>query len=291
MNARSVAAAILGFAAVWATSAAHAQEPDAPRLAAPNARGVAMGHAHYVVADVAAERAFWVALGGTPSADARGESVRFPGVLILLTRGEAQSGGAVLDHLAFRVASLVPLVAKGMELRTTPQYPGVATVLLPSGERVELFDDQVATNIGFELAPGADDPVARRHNEPLTRPVVTHHLHFYVPEDQVLAARDWYVRHFGATPGKRWRYDAADLPGINLNFSAAPEPRAPTRGRTLDHIGFEIANLEAFCARLAADGVLLSEPYRKLESGLGVAFLTDPWGVTIELTEGLDRME
>jgi hypothetical protein len=115
-------------------------------------------------------------------------------------------------------------------------------------------------------------------------------VHFYLPEDQVLAARDWYVRLFGATPGKRWRYDAADLPGMNLNFSAAAEPQAPTRGRALDPIGFEVVGLEAFCAKLEAAGVAFDQAYRRLPSGLGLAFLTDPWGTYIELTEGLEDL-
>ncbi len=37
--------------------------------------------------------------------------------------------------------------------------------------------------------------------------------------------------------------------------------RAPTKGRTLDHIGFEIAGLEAFCKRLEASGIKFDEPY------------------------------
>ncbi len=87
--------------------------------------------------------------------------------------------------------------------------------------------------------------------------------------------------------GKRWLYDPVDLPGINFNFAAAPAAQAPTRGRRLDHIGFEIANLEAFCKTLEAAGIELDRPYAKLPSGFGLAFLTDPWGTYIELTEGL----
>jgi catechol 2,3-dioxygenase-like lactoylglutathione lyase family enzyme len=262
------------------------------QLAAPNTAGVAMGHVHYVVEDVVANRDFWVSLGGNAAPYARGEIVRFPGVMILLSQGAAEGGseGSVVNHVAFRVASLAPFAEKGIALRTTPQYPGIASVLSPEGERIELFDDQVATNIGFELAPGVDDPVAERHNEPLAAPVVTHHVHFYLPEDQVLAARDWYVRHFGATPGKRWRYDAADLPGMNLNFSAAAEPQVPTRGRMLDHIGFEVVGLEAFCAKLEASGIVFDQPFRRLPTGLALAFLTDPWGTYIELTEGLEDL-
>jgi catechol 2,3-dioxygenase-like lactoylglutathione lyase family enzyme len=55
----------------------------------------------------------------------------------------------------------------------------------------------------------------------------------------------------------------------------------------LDHIGFEVTNLEAFCKALEAKGVRFDRPYGKLPSGFGLAFLTDPWGTYIELTEGL----
>ena len=48
---------------------------------------------------------------------------------------------------------------------------------------------------------------------------------------------------------------------------------------------------EAFCKKLDAMGVKLTKPYAKVEKmNLGVAFLTDPWGTSIELTEGLDKV-
>ncbi len=59
----------------------------------------------------------------------------------------------------------------------------------------------------------------------------------------------------------------------------------------MDHIGFEVRNLEAFSKRLEAAGIRFDVPYRKIPSlGLAVAFFTDPWGTYIELTEGLDRL-
>jgi hypothetical protein len=94
---------------------------------------------------------------------------------------------------------------------------------------------------------------------------------------------------FGGVPGKRSNYQAVDLPGINLNFSGQATPQAPTKGRMLDHIGFEIKNLEAFCGRLEMRGVKLDRPYTKGQDGIGTAWLTDPWGTSIELTEGLNR--
>jgi catechol 2,3-dioxygenase-like lactoylglutathione lyase family enzyme len=110
-----------------------------------------------------------------------------------------------------------------------------------------------------------------------------------VAEGAATAAQAWYARMFGAVPGKRSNYDAADLPGVNLNFSGNARPGVPTRGRMLDHIGFEVTRLEAFCARLESMGVTFDERCARGEGGVVRARLTDPWGTSIELTEGLAK--
>ena len=172
-----------------------------------------------------------------------------------------------------------------MELNTA--YPGIGSVYTPEGERIELFDDELATNVYFTTDDGSTDATAERHNRNIDVPIVTHHIHWNVPMDQVGAVKEWYASHFGGVRGKRWHYDAVDLPGININVSSVETTQAPTRGRMLDHIGFEVENLEAFCRRLEAEGIKFDRPYAKAASGVGVAFLTDPWGTYIELTEGL----
>ena len=284
MQAFTSTAGLRQSAAITTVLLAALAQPAAAQ-AAPNASGVSMGHLHYLVADVAAERDFWVRLGGTAGAGAQGERVQMPGVVILLSAGAPESGPSLVEHVAFRVASLAAIEARGFELELVAAYPGIASIRSPAGNRVELFEEGTATNVGFE--PEYDDAIAERHNRPLVGALDSHHLHFYMPEEQVEAARDWYVAHFGAVPGMRWRYLAADLPGMNLNFSAATGPQSPTRRRSLDHIGFEIAGLEAFCRELIADGVVFDQPYRRVNPELAVAILTDPWGTTIELSEGL----
>ena len=47
-------------------------------------------------------------------------------------------------------------------------------------------------------------------------------------------------------------------------------------------------NLEEFCKRLEAAGQKFDRPYWRLpNSTTAIAFLTDPWGTYIELTENL----
>ena len=259
-------------------------------LSPPNAAGIAMGHLHYVVRDVAANKAFWVALGGRSVLfNGTTEGIVFPDVVVLLRQGEPSGGtqGSVVNHVAFRVKSVAEIEKAGFEVEYNEQYPGVASVHTPEGERVELFDDELATNLGFTIDGGGSDATAERHNRKLEVPIIAHHIHLNVPADQVAPAKEWYAAHFGGVRGKRWRYDAVDLPGININISAVDAAQAPTRGRMLDHIGFEVTNLEAFCKELEAKGIKFDRPYGTLPSGFGLAFLTDPWGTYIELTEGL----
>jgi catechol 2,3-dioxygenase-like lactoylglutathione lyase family enzyme len=216
------------------------------------------------------------------------QGVRFPDVIILLREGDSTGGseGAVVNHAAFRVKSLADVEAAGLAIERLEQLPGIASVFSPDGERIELFDES-ATNVGFEADEGRVDTAAQRHNRSIEVPIIAHHLHLYVPEADVERAKSWYASLLGGTPGTRWRYDAVDVPGINLNFSATADALAPTRGRVLDHVGFEVENLETFCKRLEAAGIEIDRPYEQLGTGFGRAFLTDPWGTSIELTEGL----
>jgi hypothetical protein len=74
-------------------------------------------------------------------------------------------------------------------------------------------------------------------------------------------------------------------------LTAAPVPAqlaAPTKGRSLDHIGFEVANMDLFAQKLQAQGIEFDMPPRTALNGTTkIAFLTDPWGTYIELTQGL----
>jgi catechol 2,3-dioxygenase-like lactoylglutathione lyase family enzyme len=114
-------------------------------------------------------------------------------------------------------------------------------------------------------------------------------VHFFNPKN--VEMRAWYVKTFGATARDGGAFPVAALPGVALNFSPAADPVVGTAGRALDHVGFEVKNLEEFTKKLEADGIKMSVPYRKVPAlGIAIAFFTDPWGTYIELTEGLDKV-
>ena len=271
----------LAVASLWCATAS-------AQLFAPNRTGVSMGHLHYYVRDVEVNKRFWTLLGGQAIKVGGTDVMKFPGVLVFLSNGPSSGGtdGSVLNHVAFRVPSLARVEAAGLTVVPVAGFPGVASVMTPDGERVELFED-AAQNLTFTQDAEYNDPVAARHNRPVPTPIAFHHIHVYVPENSVAEVKAWYVRMFGGTPGKRSQYDAVDLPGMNLNISGPPRGTAPTKGRMLDHIGFEITGLQTFCARLASMGVKFDVPYTKDAAGFAKAMFIDPWGVSIELTEGL----
>jgi catechol 2,3-dioxygenase-like lactoylglutathione lyase family enzyme len=276
--------------ALAATVAAAASTPA--QVSSPNAAGVAMGHLHFHVRDVAANRAFWVALGARPLRPFDGaEVLGFDGLLVLLSPGESSgpSAGSVVDHVALRVKSFAQIEAAGLVVeRRRIEGRESGGVVSPSGDRVELFEDR-AVQVPFTPDAGHRTPLAERHNRPLEVAVMPHHLHLDVPEGAAQAAQAWYLRAFGGVPGTRFHYKAMDLPGMNLNFSGVPMKLAPTKGRTLDHVGFEVKNLAAFCRRLVAAGITLDRSYAVGADGVATALLTDPWGTSIELTQGLGR--
>jgi catechol 2,3-dioxygenase-like lactoylglutathione lyase family enzyme len=258
------------------------------QLASPNKAGVSMGHLHYHVRDVEANKRFWIALGGTPDTIGDVVVVKFPDVVVFLAQGDSTGGteGSIVNHVAFRVPMFSTVEAAGLKVARLEKFPGVGSTMSPEGERIELFEN-AALNLTFTQDPGFQDAVAERHNRPQQLPIAFHHIHLYLPAGKVAEAKEWYARMFGGVPGKRSNYDAVDLPGINFNFSEGPRPTVPTKGRMLDHIGLEVRDLESFCRRLATLGVIFDVPYAKDRSGVASARFTDPWGTSIELTEGL----
>ena len=268
--------AALGLLAILPTTTAWAQ------LADPGSVGVAMGHVHLAVQDIEATKKFWIAVGGTPASKlGANEVVKFPGVLILIRKAmdpPAGTVGSVVNHIGFLVPNVAATRAKWQAagLMMEPPNPANAKQIY-----VHTPDDLVRIEI-------LEDAMQ-------TEPIKFHHVHFFVADsggtNSVLAMQAWYAKTFGAKPGKRGQFEAADLPGVNLTFAKSDTPTVGTKGRALDHIGFEIKDLKAFCKKAEAAGIKLDMPYTpRPDLGIALAFITDPWGTYIELNEGLNKL-
>jgi catechol 2,3-dioxygenase-like lactoylglutathione lyase family enzyme len=101
----------------------------------------------------------------------------------------------------------------------------------------------------------------------------------------------WYAKWFGAKLVQHGDAKMGDIPGSYLRFVETKTMPATTKGRSLDHIGFEIKGLEEFCKKMEASGIKLDRAYGTLgdRAPLAVAFVTDPWGTYIELNEGFSK--
>ena len=103
-----------------------------------------------------------------------------------------------------------------------------------------------------------------------------YHIHFFTPGYEELLA--WYLDVFELEQRPRGRLaSTTNVPGMNMSFGNAREAAAPTRGRAIDHIGFELDDLEAFCEQLKAKGIEFDTEYREIDAlQLKIAYLTDP---------------
>ena len=252
--------------------------PAHAQLAQRNQLGVTMGHVHLTVKDVEAHKQFWVSvMGGTLVKNGPLELIQFPGVFIMLRQGDASGppAGTIVNHFGFTVkdmpGSLVKWKAAGIKIDPT-ENPNEVYLNAPDNIRLEVYGEPA-----------------------LPTPVSMNHIHYAA--NDIPGIKAWYVKVFGANPGRRpcvaclsrpTMIEAGDMPGVNLSFGGSNTVTQPTKGRSIDHIGFDVANLDAFVASLEAKGIKMDAPVRQVpNTNVKVAFLTDPYGTYIELTENL----
>ena len=257
---------------------------------------IVYGHHHLLVTNVADHKKFWVdALGGTAITigTQNREIVKFPNALLFMNPGMPSAGsrGSTVNHIGFSVPNLRPVVDKlkaaGYKMVTAAEAPPTVKVQ----DDIGLTSGGDVSGIAYVIGPD-DVKVELVEIKKQTMPIVSHHVHFFSQKPEDVQA--WYVKTFGskaraaATNG----IIGSDLPGIGLSVSNSPTPVAGTRGRVIDHIGFEVKGLEAFVKTLEAQGIKLDRPYTPVAAlGISIAFITDPWGTYIELTEGLDKVQ
>ncbi len=252
--------------------------PARAQLAAPNDAGIAWGHWHFNASNVDAQIAFWKTLGGVPVTNGALKMIAFPGTFILVKKGDspAPTVGSVINHIGFSVKDLAAAKSKwaaaGLNLEINDPAASNFFVIGPDGIRIEIYENKL-----------------------LDVPIAGHHTHFW--NNDPAAVQAWYIKWFGGTPGKRGSFITDQIPGMELDFQVPhrieslpnqPDTLLPTKGRALDHIGFEVKNLPAFVQKLQAANIKLDVPLRtQPNSNTMICFITDPWGTYIELTENL----
>ena len=236
-----------------------------------NEIGVTMGHWHIISKDVEANKKLFLAMGGKLFMPGGNPLVMFPGIYINLVlnaeKGDGGSEGSVINHVGFIVDNVQQRVAQ-WKAAGVAVLPGLnnrldqAFVVTPDGVRIEILEDKT-------------QKVPIRHE----------HVHLSLPEPEIQKAQAWYATTFGGTMGTRNNAPVVDLPGAQIRFARAESKQAPTRGRVLDHIGFDVKDHAAAVKRLEAAGIKLDEPPRKSAAGNTVTYITDPWGTRVEIVQ------
>ncbi|MFL6304152.1 MAG: VOC family protein [Candidatus Sulfotelmatobacter sp.] len=261
------ALALASLMALVAPTAASAQALP------PNEAGVTMGHWHLNSVSVETNQKLFVAMGGSAIKPGDFNIVRFPGVMVFLhlrETGTPPTGGTegtIVNHVGLAVPNLADAITKwkaaGVQvMRAAENGMDQAWVTTADGLRVSILEDKTQS-----------------------MPIRHDHIHFSIDDAAIPQMQAWYVKHFGAKPGMRNETPVAELPGTELRFTKAATPVATTKGRILDHIGFDVSNLKDRMQKLAADGVKIERPFTPGPLGGGLAFIVDPWGTYIELNE------
>jgi catechol 2,3-dioxygenase-like lactoylglutathione lyase family enzyme len=234
-------------------------------------RAVTAGHIHVNSADPDAAIAFWCDVMGTSTyslGSLRGVSTL--GVTILFTQQSPSgpSAGSAIDRLAFRVPDIRTYVDRLSKAspQTKPRNEGDSRLVFdaPDGVRIELVEDS-STYAPLEFS------------------------RIHVNSAQPKPMQQWYATHFGARTGIGDAADSILIQGATLALTQATSP-VPTAGRAIDHLGFEVRDIQAFCNQLVENGVKLDSPPQVVpDLKASIAFLTDPWGTRIELMEKTAR--
>ena len=228
---------------------------------------IVYGHHHLNVTNLDEAKKFWVdAIGGVliKVGPENREIIKFPNALILLRAQKPTAGskGSTVDHIGFSVKNLRQVVdrikAGGFRMVTSAEAPPNVKVQ----DDIGIVEAGPVSGIAYAMAPD-ETKVELVEMKAQAAPIASHHLHFFGMNKEMQA---WYMQTFGASTldsANPAAFISASLPGLTMNFSPSQAPVAGTQGRAIDHIGFEVKNLEAFTKKLEAQGIKLAAPYRR----------------------------
>lgn len=231
-------------------------------------------HLHLAAPDPAVAAQWYVKhFGGSPTgfrgatgADVPIDRVSYGDIAVIFSKREPSAGsvGSGVDHIGFSMPNVAEVVAGvtadgGTSLGELREFQGMTLGFVedPWGTKIEIIDD------------------------PTLRGVHHAHLSSAAPE----AALDWYAKVFG---GERDKFAGA-LPGVNygniwLFARKSDEGIAPTQGRSFDHLGWSVANLESAAIELRSKGVTFSMEPRDFR-GIRISMVEGPDNVRIEVLQ------
>jgi lactoylglutathione lyase len=116
------------------------------------------------------------------------------------------------------------------------------------------------------------------------------HVCLNVPDAE--AAVEWYTANFGFEDALSWSWESdqghttnryvVDDSGAMIQFREAEEQATYDHGRSYDHLGIRVDDLDEAFARVDHHGIVHS-PQDNPASGARIAFIKDPFGNIIEL--------
>jgi predicted enzyme related to lactoylglutathione lyase len=245
------------------------------QLPTPNAAGVSAGHHIFRVKDVDAANKFWMTLGGEPAALATIKVMKFPGVLLYISGPSTRAGatptpslggnhGTTVEFVVFKVKDLKASLEKWKAADIVPmkEYKEV-TLLGPDDVQVRINEDKT-----------------------LTTPIAADGLVMNVANAAEVSA--WYAKWFGAKVSRSGQDTVGDIPGARIVFHETRDPIAPTKGHSLGLLGFEVKDIQDFAKRYQDSGGKMDNAIATATAAnLSVFQLTDPWGTSIEVSQGL----
>src|SRR5215470_9606452 len=253
-----------------------AASPLLAQLPIPNEDGVTAGHHIFRAKDVDAANKFWMTLGGDPSALATIKLMKFPGVLLFISapRGAnpapsvGGNHGTTVEYITFKVKDLKGSLAKWSEAGIVAKSEkGAATIVGPDDVQVRITEDKN-----------------------LAAPIASDGLVMNVANAAEVSA--WYAKWFGAKISQSGGETIGEIPGARIVFHVTKDPIAPMRGHSFGLLGFEVKDLQEFVKKYQDSGAKLDgNVATNAASQLSVVQLTDPWGTSIEVSQGLNAVK
>lgn len=233
-------------------------------------------HVHLAAPDAAAAAGWYIKHLGCEGFGRSG-ACRVGDVQFIFFDREPEGGsvGSGVDHIGFSFADLEAKMAgwraAGVtvleDVREIDGLFKLAFIEDPWGTKIEVVEDQ--EDLGF------------------------HHLHLRSPDPEATLA--WYQDVFGGeTDAMKGRINGLRWGRVWLLVSRVPDGDAsvaPTQGRSVDHLGWGVEDLEAFASETKAKGIAFQMDPRPITNSFGqdliIAFILGPDDVRIEIVESV----